>query len=69
MVNEIQVEVSLSAGQYRFSSEVETDRKGASGHFLLIDPARELFVAGTTNQLGKPLLTYRTVRKIAKILA
>jgi D-alanyl-D-alanine carboxypeptidase len=42
---------------------------GASGHFLLMDPARELFVAGTTNQLGKTLLTYRTIRKIAKILS
>jgi D-alanyl-D-alanine carboxypeptidase len=42
---------------------------GASGHFLLMDPIRDLFVSGTTNQLGKPLLTYRTIRKIAKILA
>lgn len=42
---------------------------GASGHFLLMDPARELFIAGTTNQLARPLLTYRTIRKIAKILA
>jgi CubicO group peptidase (beta-lactamase class C family) len=42
---------------------------GASGHFLLMDPKRDLFVSGTTNQLGKPLLTYRTIRKIAKILA
>lgn len=42
---------------------------GASGHFLLFDPGRQLFVAGTTNQLGRPLLTFSVVRKIAKLLA
>ena len=42
---------------------------GASGHFLLIDPERQMFVAGTTNQLGRPLLTFSVVRKIAKLLA
>jgi D-alanyl-D-alanine carboxypeptidase len=42
---------------------------GASGHFLLMNPEKRLFVAGTTNQLGRPLLTLSVVRKIAKLLA
>lgn len=42
---------------------------GASGHFLLLDPQRQLFVTGTTNQLGRPFFNFKVVRKIAKLLS
>lgn len=69
------VDYGLGLMRFRFpssrvgKSQVLFGHLGASGHFLLVDPERQLFASGTTNQLGRPLLNFSVVRKIAKILA